>query len=195
MLLLLASSSASLASGGFPKASHFPEWLSVAVDVPKPSGSQAAIREQCSFRVTFKSDRKSEIQILDLNCSEPHFWVVKKNGTKRELTVKIEDLYCPTLKSGLTIPARGQLDFPVEMKRLLRPTINANAKLVFEIKVAFVMGEIVDRIAADGSIHSEVNGFQYDVILKVPDAERLFSETEVEQRADGKTPKAPKSTN
>jgi hypothetical protein len=177
ILAVIVTNVAFANSIGWPPKEELPEWLLVAIDIPPRWGSQLAVDLHGVFRIKLRNKRDSDVRILNVRFFDPQFLLIKKDGSSVPLTVPMGQLRKPELNPGMTLGARSEVGFEIEMDRPASSGIPLEGDVVFEVKVGFVAGDIVERREADGRVNPNVGwleGFDYTVVLRLIGAKRLL---------------------
>ena len=121
--------------------------------------------------------RDTEVHILNMRFIEPRFLLIKKDGSSVPLSVPIPKLRTPESNPGLILGPRSEIGFEIEFDRPANPISTMEGDIVFEVKVVFVAGDIVERREADGRINPDVGwleGFDYTITRRLGVAQRLL---------------------
>jgi hypothetical protein len=164
-------------SMGWPPRQELPKWLSVDIDIPPLWGSQSSFDQYSAFRIKLTNKRDSEVRILNMHFSDPRFLLIKNDGSSVQLTVPISKLRTPESNPGITLGSHSEVGFEIEFDRPASPAASLEGDIVFEVKVAFVAGDVVERREADGRINMNVgwlDGFDYTVTRRLSIAKRLL---------------------
>jgi len=174
---VLMANAAFANSMGWPAREELPEWLSVDIDIPARWGSPLAVNLYSSFRIKITNKRDSEVHILNMRFVEPRFLLIKKDGSSVTLSVPIAKLRAPESNPSLILGRRSEIGFEIEFERPANPASTMEGDVVFEVKVVFVAGDIVERREADGRINPDVGwleGFDYTITRRLGVAQRLL---------------------
>jgi hypothetical protein len=162
---------------GWPPKQELPEWLSVDIDIPPLWGSQLSFDLYSTIRIKLINKRSSEVRILNVRFFDPQFLLIKKDGSIVPIAIPIQRLRKPELNPGMTLGAHSEVGFEIEMDRPASTSIPLEGDVVFEVKIGFVAGDIVERHEADGRINTNVgslDGFDYTVVCRLTGAKRLL---------------------
>lgn len=172
---------------GWPEK-ELPEDLTVTVDMPPVWGAKAVLDERGTFRVNISNKQAKDLHLLNLWFREPRLLLVKEDGQEVPLEVSIKKLESPSSNPGLTLGSTSTIGFKVAMERPVVPADFKNAKIVFEVKIQFVAGDIVEK-KEQGSGY--LDGFTYTAVRRLSGADRLLkfsAEAKPAPPADGKRP-------
>ena len=156
---------------GWPKKDSLPDFMAVAIDLPPIWGSESAVNDHSSFRVTMKNTRNSDIQLLNVDFTSPRFLLIKDDGSVVPLDIPIKNLTVPRSNPGLTIGPSSQVGFKIEMDRPDRPPNLGTGKVVLEITVTFTAGDIITKPDSKSGF---LDGFEYGLVRRLSGAEQLL---------------------
>jgi len=114
--------------------------------------------------------------MINLSLGKPHFWQLMPDGTKAEIPVELGAWNAPDINPGMTIGSHSEVGFEVLTKRNHNPISDPSAKIIMEVEVRFVLGDVIDAEREGKKITrwGYLNGSEYSVPLKLTEAERLF---------------------